>query len=173
MSKLPVQSMASISQVQFRTSVTSGDAAAVEAIVRAAGVFSEAEIAIARELVEDNLARGSIASGYHFLFADGADGLDGYTAFGPIPGTDRRYELYWISVRKEAQRAKLAARLLKASEDEVQNMGGVMMIAETSTRPDYAPANEFYRAQGYTLLADIPDWHADGDGLAIFGKRLS
>jgi GNAT superfamily N-acetyltransferase len=165
--------MASISQDQFRTTVTPGDAAAVEAIVRSAGVFSEEEIAIARELVEDNLARGSIASGYHFLFSDGTDGLDGYTAFGPIPGTDRRYELYWIAVRKAAQRTKLAARLLKASEDEARQMGGVMMIAETSTRPDYAPAQKFYRAQSYALLADIPDWHADGDGLAIFGRRLT
>jgi ribosomal protein S18 acetylase RimI-like enzyme len=162
--------MASISQ--FRTTVRPGDIAAVEAIVRAAGVFSEEEIAIARELVEDNLDRGSIASGYHFLFADGTNGLDGYTAFGPIPGTDRRCELYWIAVEKAAQRTKLAQRLLKASEDEVRNMGGVMMIAETSTRPDYMPAQKFYRSQGYALLADIPDWHADGDGLAIFGKRL-
>jgi len=157
----------------FRTAVKPVDAVAVETLVREAGVFSAEEIAIARELVDDNLARGSIASGYHFLFADGADGLDGYTAFGPIPGTDRRYELYWIAVRKAVQRSKLAQRLLRASEDEVQKMGGVMMIAETSTRPDYAPANKFYRAQGYALLADIPDWHADGDGLAIFGKRLA
>lgn len=52
-------------------------------------------------------------------------------------------------------------------------MGGVIMIAETSTRPDYEPANRFYRAQSYKLLADIPDWHADGDGLAIYGKRLA
>jgi ribosomal protein S18 acetylase RimI-like enzyme len=157
----------------FRKTVKPGDAAAVEALARAAGVFSDEEIAIARELIEDNLARGSIASGYYFLFADGTDGLDGYTGYGPIPATDKRYELYWIAVRKSAQRSKLAARLLKASENEVRLMGGAMMIAETSTRPDYAPANKFYRAQGYSLLADIPDWHADGDGLAIFGKRLA
>ena len=51
-------------------------------------------------------------------------------------------------------------------------MGGVMMIAETSTRPDYAPARKFYLSQGYKLLAELPDWHDDGDGLAIYGKRL-
>jgi hypothetical protein len=33
-------------------------------------------------------------------------------------------------------------------------------------------ARRFYFAQGYALLAEIPDWHDDGDGLAIFGKRL-
>ena len=157
----------------FRDTPRAGDAEAVEAIVRATGVFSEAEIAIARELVEENLAKGRQTSGYHFLFADGPEGLDGYTCFGPIPATDRRYELYWIAVSKAVRRTKLAARLLRASEEQVRALDGVMMIAETSTRPDYVPAYKFYLAQGYTLLAEIPDWHADGDGLAIFGKRLS
>ncbi len=160
------------SEIHFRFETKPDDAGAVDALVRASGVFSEAEIAVARELVEDNLARGSAASGYHFVFADGKDGLDGYTCFGPIPATDRRYELYWIAVGKTAQRTGLAARLLKASEERARAMGGVMMAAETSTRPDYAAAYKFYRAQGYALLAEIPDWHADGDGLAIFGKRL-
>jgi prepilin-type processing-associated H-X9-DG protein len=135
-------------------------------------VFSEVEVGIARELVEENLAKGPHSSGYHFLFADGPEGLDGYTCFGPIPATDRRYELYWIAIRKAVRRTKLAARLLQASEDAVRALDGIMMIAETSTRADYVPAQKFYLAQGYVLLADIPDWHADGDGLAIFGKRL-
>jgi ribosomal protein S18 acetylase RimI-like enzyme len=159
-------------QELFRTTPRAGDAAAVEEIVRATGVFSPDEIIIARELVEESLARGPLASGYYFLFADGPEGLDGYTCFGPIPGTDHRCELYWIAVRKAAQRSKLAARLLRASEEGVRKLGGVMMIAETSTRADYIPAYKFYYAQGYALLAEVPDWHADGDGLAIFGKRL-
>jgi len=157
---------------RFRYEAKPDDAPAVEALVRASGVFNEAETAIARELVEDNLARGDAASAYHFIFADGDDGLDGYTGFGPIPATDGRYELYWIAVRKATRGSGLAARLLGASEERVRALGGVMMIAETSTRPDYATAYKLYRAQGYALLAEIPDWHADGDGLAIFGKRL-
>jgi GNAT superfamily N-acetyltransferase len=157
----------------FRAAVKPEDVAAVETLTRASGVFNEMEIRIARELVEENLARGSEASGYHFLFYDGNDGaLDGYACYGPIPATDRRYELYWIAVRKAVQRTKLAARLLKACEDEAREMGAAMLIAETSVRPDYMPANKFYGAQGYTLLGEISDWHADGDGLAIYGKRL-
>jgi len=157
----------------FRAAVKPEDAKMVEALARASGVFNEGEIRIARELVEENLARGSEASGYHFLFQDGNDGqLEGYACFGPIPATDRRYELYWIAVRKSVQRTKLAARLLKACEEEAREMGAVMLIAETSVRPDYVAANKFYLAQGYTLLGEISDWHADGDGLAIYGKRL-
>jgi len=158
----------------FRAAVKPEDAAMVEALARSSGVFNEMEIRISRELVEENLARGSEASGYHFLFYDGNDGaLDGYVCYGPIPATDRRFELYWIAVRNSARRTKLAARLLKACEDEAREMGAAMLIAETSVRPDYEPANKFYLSQGYRLLGEISDWHADGDGLAIYGKKLA
>ncbi len=156
----------------FRTEVHASDAQAVERLVRQTGVFNEGEVAIARELVEDNLAKGAEASGYHFLFADGPNGVDGYTCFGPIPGTAGRWELFWIAVDPNAHRGGLGKRLQAASEDAVRAMGGVILIAETSTRGDYAPARGFYLNQGYRLLAEVPDWHDDGDGLAIFGKRL-
>jgi GNAT superfamily N-acetyltransferase len=156
----------------FRNAPRAADIAAVERLVRGTRVFSQAEIAIARELVEENLAKGADASGYHFLFADGRDGVEGYACFGPIAGTVRRWELYWIAVDPSQHRTGLGRRLQKASEDAVRALGGVYLIAETSTRQDYAPARGFYLAQGYRLLAEVPDWHDDGDGLAIFGKRL-
>lgn len=156
----------------FRTQPTHADIDAVERLVRSTGVFSPAEVGIARELVEENLAKGAEASGYHFLFVDGPKGIEGYTCFGPIPGTNARFELYWIAVHPEAQHSRLGRRLQAASEEAARAMGAVFMVAETSTRHDYAPARAFYERQGYRLLADIPDWHDEGDGLAIFGKRL-
>jgi GNAT superfamily N-acetyltransferase len=156
----------------FRDRPRAVDVAEVDRLVRLAGVFNDGEVAIARELIEESLAKGAEASGYHFLFADGSNGVDGYTCFGPIAGTAGRWELYWIAVDPHAHRSGLGKRLQAASEEAVRALGGVMMIAETSTRPDYSPARGFYLAQGYRLLAEIPDWHDDGDGLAIFGKRL-
>jgi ribosomal protein S18 acetylase RimI-like enzyme len=156
----------------FRKEPCAEDVAAVERLVRQTGVFNDGEVAIARELVEDCLAKGEEASGYYFLFADGPEGVEGYTCFGHIPGTAGRWELYWIAVDPHTHRGGLGRRLQAASEDAVRAMGGVLMIAETSTRSDYAPARGFYLSQGYTLLAEVPDWHDEGDGLAIFGKRL-
>jgi ribosomal protein S18 acetylase RimI-like enzyme len=157
---------------EFRTRTKSEDLVAVERLVRATGVFSPAEIAIARELVEENLAKGDESSGYLFLISDGVEGIDGYTCFGPISGTERRYELYWIAVSPKSRGTKLAERLLSATEDAVRELGGPWLFAETSTRADYAPARRFYTSHGYQLLAEIPEWHADGDGLAIYGKKL-
>ncbi|HEX5282247.1 MAG TPA: GNAT family N-acetyltransferase [Micropepsaceae bacterium] len=157
----------------FRTHTTREDAEAVEQLVRQTGVFSVTEIAIARELVEENLAKGDEASGYHFLIEDnGRGGIAGYTCYGPISGTEARYELYWIAVGAESRGSGLAQRLLRATEETVKGLGGPWLFAETSTRADYAPARKFYTGNGYRLLAEIPEWHADGDGLAVFGKKL-
>lgn len=156
---------------EFRTVLRAGDERAIERLVATTGVFSAEEIMIARELVEEaHVAAGG--GGYRFLIADGESSIAGYTCYGPIPGTDRRYELYWIAVDPAARRGGLGHRLLAATEAAVRRLGGTHLFAETSTRPDYAPARGFYAANGYTLHAEVPDFHADGDGLAIYGKRL-
>ncbi len=157
---------------EYRDTLRDGDDAAVERIVTRTGVFSAEEIGIARSLVAETRERGA-AAGYRFLIADGENGIDGYTCFGPIPGTDRRYELYWIAVDPSGHRHGLGRSLLAASEAAVRKLGGTHLFAETSTRPDYAPARRFYAANGYTQHAQVPDFHADGDGLAIYGKRLA
>ena len=156
----------------FRTEIKPADAVGIEQLVLATGVFSPAETGIARELVEENLTRGEAASGYRFIIADGPDGIEGYTCYGPIPGTDRRYELYWIAVSREARGRGLAGRLMQATENAVRKVGGAWLFAETSTREEYTPARLFYISQGYRQIAEIPDWHADGDGLAVYGKKL-
>ena len=156
---------------EFRTILKAADEEAVERLVAATGVFSAEEIVIARELVEETRAAAKGAD-YRFLIAGGEAGIAGYTCFGPIPGTDRRYELYWIAVDPAARRRRLGIALLAATEAAVKELGGTHLFAETSTRPDYAPARGFYAANGYTLQAEVPDFHADGDGLAIYGKRL-
>jgi hypothetical protein len=62
--------------------------------------------------------------------------------------------------------------LQHATEEAARSMGGVYLVAETSTLPAYAAARGFYLAGGFTLIAEVPDWHDDGDGMAIFRKPL-
>ncbi len=156
----------------FRDEPRASDADAIERLVTRAGNFNAAEIAIARELIDENLAKGPEASGYYFLFADGPEGLEGYSCYGPVPGANRRFEIYWIAVDPGAQRGGLGAKLQGATEDKVKAMGGVYLVAETSTLPAYAAARRFYTSKGFKLIAEVPDWHDDGDGLAIYRKKL-
>lgn len=157
--------------IEFRTGLRDGDAEAVSRVVKRTGVFSVAEIEIAHSLVVETRAQAPGAD-YRFLIADGAGGIDGYTCFGPIPGTDRRYELYWIAVDPLARRNGLGRALIAETEAAVRALGATHLFAHTSTRDDYAPARTFYAANGYAQLANIPDYYSEGDGLAIYGKRL-
>ena len=156
----------------FRTHLRRQDVDAIGDLTRRAGVFSEEEVDVARELAEETLAKGEEASGYYFLFADGERGLEGYACLGPIPGTNRRCELYWIAVDPVARRRGLGRRLQHAAEELARDLDAIYLIAETSTQPAYAAARGFYLSGGFELIAEVPDWHDDGDGMAIFRKRL-
>jgi len=63
--------------------------------------------------------------------------------------------------------------LLEATEASVRGKGGTHLFAETSVRADYEPAHALYISLGYKAYGTVPDYHADGDGLTIYGKRLS
>jgi len=147
------------------------DVTAVGALTAATGFFSPAEIDIAIEVVAARLGQG-LASGYHFLFADGPGGLDGYACFGPIALTQSAYDLYWIAVRPERQGSGLGRRLLLATEAAAIDMGATAMYVDTAGRPQYSPTRAFYRRLGYRQTAEFPDFYAPGDAKIVFAKRL-
>ena len=156
---------------RFRQALNPRDPILVERLVTEAGVFNAEEITVARALVEESL-RSPDGAGYYFLLADSPAGLEGYSCFGPIPGTDRRYELYWIVTALSVQRHGVARALLEVTEARIRERGGTHLFAETSTRADYAPAHALYASLGYKRFCTVPDYHGDNDGLAIFGKRI-
>jgi ribosomal protein S18 acetylase RimI-like enzyme len=157
--------------VTFRTQVMPADSAAVRRLVGDTRVFSAVEVGWAVELVDETLKRGP-ATGYHFLFSDSPQGLDGYTCFGPIDGTDNRFDLYWIVVSPNAQGKGLGKRLLEASMSAARKLDATHMFIDTSTRVDYAPARALYEALGFAHMGTLVDFYADGDGKALFGRKL-
>ena len=82
------------------------DIGTVHALVAATGVFNSEEIDIAAELVEQRCEQGP-ASDYEFCFAEHAGELAGYSCYGRIPFTTRRFDLYWIAVHPKHQGAAL------------------------------------------------------------------
>src|SRR5918998_376947 len=101
-------------------------------VLTATGAFTTDEVAVALELFDETFGPSRAEngeaksetlssvypsfSGYEFLglFAD--DILVGYACYGPTPGTDGTFDLYWIAVHPAAQGGGEGGRLLAEVE---------------------------------------------------------
>ncbi len=160
--------------MSWRNAPQQSDTAAVHALVRDTGFFSEEEQLVAVELVEETLAKGA-ASGYEFAFSDATESpgtLLAYACFGPIPATESSYDLYWIAVTPSQQGKGLGGRLLREVERSALESGASQMFLDTSGRDQYAPTRAFYQRMGYRVAATLQDFFAPGDDKVIFVKQL-
>ena len=157
--------------ITFRYEVQKSDLQSVRHLAEMAGVFNQAEVGIAAELVQTRLEKGD-ASGYFFVLAEMASRLAGYTCYGPIPATDGRYEIYWIVVDPAQQRRGLGGRILLETEKQIVAAQGKRVYVETSSCSDYQAAHAFYCKHGYHLEARLAKYHRDDDDLCIYLKLL-
>lgn len=160
-----------MTKILLRSSVQSNDIIQVKNLVANTGFFSAEEILVAGELVEEKLLKGENCS-YQFLFAETADGIVGYTCFGLIPFTDRRFDLYWIAVDPTLQKQGIGKMLLQNTETLIVQQDGVTIYAETSGRLEYLPTRNFYVGNGYQSVAELLDFYRTGDNKVIFCKNL-
>jgi ribosomal protein S18 acetylase RimI-like enzyme len=133
-------------------------------------VFRPSEVAIAVELL-DRAAAGD--DDYRFVGAFDGDDMVGYACWGPTPGTEGTFDLYWIAVDASRQGGGVGSQLLAYVERTLQAGGGRLIVVETSSRADYAPTRAFYERRGYTRAATLPGYYAPGDNLVIYLKELT
>ncbi|KNG91935.1 GNAT family N-acetyltransferase [Pseudaestuariivita atlantica] len=157
---------------RWRTGVRPEDPARIRALVVATDRFSASEIAIAGELAQERITLGR-ASGYHFLFVNRGDRLEGFACYGQIPGSETSWDLYWIAVQPELHGQGLGAEILRRVETAIAGAGGRQVFIDTSSSPAYLSTRAFYLRQGYHLAAELPDFYRAGDGKAIYAKALS
>lgn len=160
-----------LSGLTYRKDPLPYDREIIREIVDSTGFFSEEEVEIAVELVDERLSKG-IPSGYHFLFAESDGRVIGYTCFGPIPGTMESYDLYWIAVRNDLRGAGIGRKLMQAAETEILSMGGKRIYVDTSSRDLYKPTHAFYLNSGYKEEALLKDFYSPGDDKLIFVKVI-
>ena len=159
------------SPLSWRSTPRASDPASVRALVRATGVFYEGETEVAEELAEEWVECGE-ASGYHFLFAEVDGVMAGYSCFGPISLTWKRYDLYWIATHPDWQGKGIAREILHLSERRMRELGAVRAYVETSSRDVYLPARIFYERSLYRQEAEFKDFYNDGDHKIVYGKTL-
>lgn len=161
-----------MSEWSFRDTVVQADRSSVREIVRSTGFFSAEEIDVAEELVREHLLRGE-ASGYLFVIAEtGAGAVVGYACFGPTPCTARTHDLYWIAVREEARGHGVGLAVLRRVEARLLAAGGGKLVAETSSRDQYASTRAFYTRAGFAAEARIRDYYAPGEDIVYFTKMV-
>jgi GNAT superfamily N-acetyltransferase len=163
-------------------------------ILRATGVFNEAEVAVALELFDEVYGTGGARRDaapalalpdprfpgitahhpdYCFLGAFAHDGgLLGYACYGPTPATDRTYDLYWIAVDPAAQGSGTGTRLITEVERRVAALNARLLIIETSSRPEYEATRRFYVARAYDEAARVGSFYAPGEDRVIYTKRV-
>lgn len=141
-------------------------------ITARAGVFNQEEIDSVPVMFDEYLEYGTEGDGYHFLVYREGDQVLGYAIFGYRDLTDGVYDLYWIAVDPSARRKGVGRALIFACEEAVRELGGHILIAETSGTAEYGPTREFYARMGYENEATIKDFYKPGDDLMIYTKRV-
>lgn len=155
----------------FRNSVNQNDIKIVEEIVSSTGFFSDEEVQIACELVDERLAKGE-NSGYYFLFIETNGRTVGYSCFGPIPATKLSYDLYWIAIHEDYQGKGLGKVLLLETEKVIDRLGGKRIYVETSGKEQYISTRKYYLACNYKEEAVLQDFYAPGDAKYLYLKVL-
>ena len=157
--------------ITFRADVRSTDVEIVRDIIISSGFFYDFEVPVAVELVQDRLDLGD-QSDYHFLFGEVDGKTVSYSCFGPIAATEGSFDLYWIATHNDFRGQGIGNLLIGKTHRVIKEMGGRIVIAETSTLEKYTPTRHFYDRIGYTKEALINDFYKEGDGKVFFVKRL-
>ena len=134
--------------------------------------FNQEEIDVAMELI-DIVLRDENQNDYKLhCMVDHEDQAVGYICYGPTPMTQGTFDLYWISVDPNFQGKRVGSKLLDFLEKEVREEGGRMILADTSTIPQYEKTKNFYLRNGFQEVARIPDYYYPGNDRITFCKRL-
>ena len=148
--------------------LAASDRAHIEEMLIACGsVFSEVEIAVALDLV-DEAVRGE----YTALGAVLDGQIAGYCLAGQTPLTADTWHLYWICVHPRFRRSRIGMTLQSALEEVIRKAGGARIVLETGGRADYDAANRFYQSAGYIPVGRIEDYYKPGDACIFFCKVL-
>jgi ribosomal protein S18 acetylase RimI-like enzyme len=148
------------------------DRARLHAMLIETRVFNQEEIDVAMELI-DVVLRGENQNDYKIhCMVDDQDQAVGYICYGRTPMTQGTFDLYWISVDPNFQGQGIGSKLLDFLEERVREEGGRMILADTSTIPQYEKTKNFYLQNKFQEVASVPDYYYPGNDRITFCKRL-
>lgn len=147
------------------------DAPVLGRLLRDAGNFSEAEVAIGVEVIEAGLRPGQ--TDYNFIVAEEEGRILGYACCGLASLSDGTWDLYWVAVDPRGRGRGIGRTLVEHCEEKVREARGRSLLVETSSRAGYEGTLAFYRALNYEVLARLRDYYTAGDDKIVLGKYFS
>jgi ribosomal protein S18 acetylase RimI-like enzyme len=147
------------------------DRPAIEAILHAAGLFSESEIKVALEVVDVYLFQDDQVD-YQVFTSSRGGRVAGYVCFGLNALTVGVFELYWLAVDPPCRGLGVGGALMEFAENESLRQGGRKIAVETSSRLDYRHTLDFYHRRGYREEARVSDFYSIGDDKIILVKDI-
>jgi ribosomal protein S18 acetylase RimI-like enzyme len=135
-------------------------------------VFTTEEIDVAMELIDIVLKDESQKDYKIDCMVDDRDQTVGYICYGPIPMTQGTFDLYWIAVDPNFQEQGIGSKLLGFLEEVVREKNGRMILADTSTIPQYEKTKSFYLRNGFQEVARVPNYYHPGNDRITFCKRI-
>jgi ribosomal protein S18 acetylase RimI-like enzyme len=101
-------------------------------------------------------------------------GLEGFILFGISPMSKNTWDIYWISVDKNAQGRGLGKRLIEAAENKINksSKSKPSIRIETSSRKEYHIARHLYESMHYKMIGILPNYYGPKDDMIIFHKTL-
>jgi ribosomal protein S18 acetylase RimI-like enzyme len=147
------------------------------ALLDSVSSFTDAERAVALELIDHRLAHPD-SDDYRFILGlsspdgGGTEELAGYVCYGRTPMTRSTYDLYWLGTSPSYAGSGVARELVARLESEIEREGGGLIRVETGSREGHGGGVHFYDAAGFARTATLADFYAPGDDLIIFTKRI-
>ena len=153
-------------------SLVERDRARLLSILIRTRAFTSAEIDVAMELIDSVLNDPNQKDYQIYCLADDQDQVIGYICYGSVPMTEGTFDLYWIAVDPDFQEKGAGSKLLSFLDEVVKSEGGRLILADTSTIPQYEKTQRFYLKNGFKEVARVPDYYYPGNDRVTFWKKL-
>ena len=134
--------------------------------------FTSEEIDVAMELIDIVLKDPNQKDYRIHCMVDDQDQTTGFICYGPTPMTEGTFDLYWIAVDPDFQGNGIGSKLLGLLEKVLEGLKGRMILADTSSVPQYEKTKSFYLKNGFRDVARVPDYYHPGNDRITFCKKL-
>ena len=150
---------------------TPEDADRLVEIAVEAGLFPAEEAGFLNEMLAEHFA-GDGEDG-HVWLADELDGRPCAVAFyQPAEATNGTWYVKMLTVAPDSQRGGRGTAMMRHVEDALRSDGQRVLLVETSSLDEQAPARAFYAKGGYDEVARVPDYYDEGDDMVLYRKSL-